>query len=201
MQKPADTDHPIHDLLARRWSPRSFSDRAVEPEKVKRIFEAARWAASSYNEQPWRFIVAAKDEPGAFGKILSCLVEQNRAWAKDAPFLGITVAKETFTKNGKPNRVCEHDVGLAMGNLTIEAMALDLYVHQMAGLEPEKARETFDIPDGFHAFTAFAVGYMGEPEGLDADWMRDAEKAPRERMPLEAFIFTNTFGDTSPLVA
>src|SRR5436190_24164282 len=98
MEKPAPADFPIHDLLKRRWSPRAFADRPVEPDKLRRLLEAARWAPSSYNEQPWAFIVATKDQPEQFERLLSCLVEFNQSWAKAAPVLMLTVAHQTFTK-------------------------------------------------------------------------------------------------------
>src|SRR5690606_2421192 len=128
MDKPARTNYPIHDLLVKRWSPRAFSDRPVEPDKLRQLFEAARWAASSFNEQPWSFIVALKQDQAAFDKALSCLTEANQAWAKLAPVLVLTTVKRHFEKNGKANRVCEHDLGLAMGNLCVQATQLGLYV-------------------------------------------------------------------------
>lgn len=200
MEKPARTDQPIVDLLARRWSPRAFSDRPVEPEKVRRLFEAARWAASSYNEQPWRFIIAAKDQPEAFQKVLSCLAEANRAWARNAPLIGLTLASKTFSRNGKPNRVNIHDIGLAMGNLTVQATAMDLFVHQMAGIEMGRIPSVFDVPDDFEPATGFAIGYAGDPQTLPEAWMRESELAPRERKPLNEIVFGGKFGEPSPLV-
>ena len=138
MEKPAPTDHPIEEILRRRWSPRAFSDRIVEPEKLQSLWEAARWAASSFNEQPWYFIVATKQKLEEHARLLSCLVEKNQQWARLAPVLMVSIAKLNFEKTGKPNRHAFHDVGLAMGNMLVQATALGLFVHQMAGFSPEK---------------------------------------------------------------
>lgn len=199
MNRSAVPDHPIHDLLTRRWSPRAFADRAIEPDKIRRLFEAARWAASAFNEQPWRFIIATRDQPEAFQKVLACLTEGNQPWASSAPLLILTLARHSFTKNGRLNRVHIHDVGLAMGNLTVQATAMDLFVHQMAGVELDKVREAFNVPTDFDPVTAAAVGYLGDSGQLAEGWMRDAETAPRTRKPLSEIVFTGTFGDPAPL--
>jgi nitroreductase len=186
-------------VLRDRWSPRAFADTPVQPAELHRLFEAARWAASSYNEQPWRFIVATTDDQPGFEKLLSCLVEANQAWAKAAPVLALTIAKQAFTKNGNPNRCCEHDIGLAMGNLSAQATAEGLVVHQMAGIDQDQCRKVYGIPDGYHAFSAFAVGHVGDPASLPQEWMRNAEAAPRTRMSFDQFIFADAFGKASPL--
>ncbi len=147
--KEATPGHPVLDVIKKRWSPRAFADRRVEPETLEQLLEAARWAASSFNEQPWRFILATKDEPEHYARVLDCLIEGNQAWAQHAPVLMLTVARKTFTRNGKPNRHAWHDVGLAMGNMVAQATALGLHVHQMAGILPEKARVVFAIPDDY----------------------------------------------------
>lgn len=200
MEKPAKTDYPILEPLARRWSPRSFADRPIEPIKIKRMLEAARWAASSFNEQPWRLLVATRDQPEEFAKLLSCLVEANQAWARLAPLLIITCAKKTFSKNGKPNRVHQHDIGLMAANLTIQAMAMDLFSHQMAGILPDRVRELYEVPEDFNPETAIAIGYAGDPGQLDIDWQKQSELSPRERKPLSEIVFTGKFGNPSPLI-
>ena len=202
MEKPADNELPLVDVLRRRWSPRSFTDKRVEPQKLKQLFEAARWSASSYNEQPWRFLMATQDQPEEYQKILACLVETNRKWAKLAPVLMITLAKKTFdvsnkAEAGKPNRVNVHDVGAAMAQLTTQATAMNLYVHQMAGVDPDQVRETFGVPDDFEVVAGVALGYGGEPGQLEEEWMRKAEQAERTRLPFEKFVFTGKFGETS----
>ncbi|MEM1098415.1 MAG: nitroreductase family protein [Planctomycetota bacterium] len=197
MSKIARAQHPILDCLADRWSPRAFAGRPVEREKLQALFEAARWAASAFNEQPWRFVVATEDQGDAYDRVLSCLVEANQAWAKAAPVLGITAVSETFKKNGKDNRCAEHDLGLAMGNLSAQATALGLVVHQMAGIEPDAAKDKLNIPDGFHAFSAFAIGYAGDPEALPEGWMRDSETSPRDRNGFDDFVFGAVFGEAT----
>lgn len=199
MEKPADTQYPVLDVIKRRWSPRAFADRPIEATKIKRLFEATRWAASSFNEQPWRFIVATKDRGEEYQKVLDCLVEGNQSWAHLAPMLGLTLAKKTFTRNGKPNRVYIHDVGLAMGNFSLQATAMDLFVHQMAGIQPDKIVETFDVPDDFEPVAGFAVGYPGEP-GLLPENLREAEQSQRDRKPFEEFVFTGKFGEPASIL-
>jgi nitroreductase len=199
MEKPATTDHPIHDIIRRRWSPYTFADRPVEREKVLSLLEAARWSASAFNEQPWRFILATKDDPDAYAKALGCLVEANRGWAKQAPVLILTVSRTTYTRNDKPNRVHQHDLGLAVQNLVVQATSMDLFAHQMAGVDLDKVRSGYSLPSGFEPQTAIAIGY-----GLDADEMpediRDKESSPRSRMPLTGFVFGGTWGEASGLV-
>lgn len=200
MEKPAEAQYPILDLLRRRWSPRAFADRLVEPEKLRGLLEAARWAPSSYNEQPWSFLVATKDDPENFQRLLSCLVEGNQAWAQFAPVLMISIARLNFAQNGQPNRHAFHDVGLAAENLVIQAMALDLMVHQMAGFYPDKAREVFRIPPGYEPVAAIAVGYPGEPDRLP-EKLRQRELAPRTRKMLREFVFGGEWGRPAGVVA
>lgn len=197
--KQAETSVPIHDVLSQRWSPRAFDGRAVEPEKLRSLFEAARWAASSYNGQPWYFIVATKDDPKNFKRILDSFVEFNQGWAKNAPVLALSVAGTKFEHNGEPNRHALHDVGQAAANLALQAAALGLQVHQMAGILPEKAREIFSIPEGYEPVAGIAIGYPGDPSSLP-DQLRERENAPRARKPLKSFVFTGKWGETSPIV-
>ena len=130
------------------------------------MFEAARWAASSYNGQPWYFIVATKDDAANYKRILDCFVEFNQGWAKSAPVLALSVAKLKFDHNGEPNRHAFHDVGQAAATLALQADALGLAVHQMAGILPDKAREIFEIPEGYEAVAGLAIGYPGDPNHL-----------------------------------
>jgi nitroreductase len=199
LQKTAETSAPIHDVISRRWSPRAFDSRPVEPEKLRSLFEAARWAASSYNAQPWFFIVATKDDPENFKKILDCFVEFNQGWAKNAPVLALSVARLKFEHNGDPNRHAFHDVGQAAANLALQATHLGLQVHQMAGILPDKARQIFGIPDGYEAVAGFAIGYPGDHNVLP-DQLRQRELEPRSRKPLASFVFTGKWGETSPIV-
>ena len=199
MEKPAETQFPIHDLLRRRWSPLAFADRLVEPEKLRSILEAARWAASSFNEQPWCFIVATKQDEPEWSRLLSCLVEGNQVWAKQAPVLMVSVAKLTFGRNGESNRHAWHDVGLAVGNLVVQATSLGLSVHQMAGILPDKVRELYGLPHGFDPVAGLALGYVGDPDSLPEP-LRQREQANRMRKPLAEFIFSTRWGQGSPLV-
>lgn len=199
IEKLAETEHPIHDLLQRRWSPRAFAGRAVEPEKLRSLMEAARWAPSSFNEQPWSFIVATKEEPVEYERLLGCLVEGNMQWARNAPVLMLSLAKLHFDRNGQPNRHAFHDVGLAVENLVLQATALGLAVHQMAGFHVEKARELYGVPEGVEPVAAIAVGYPGDPESLPEP-LRERERAPRNRKPLDAFVFSGSWGQVSPFV-
>jgi nitroreductase len=199
LQKSAETSAPIHDLIRERWSPRAFSSRHVEKEKLRSLFEAARWAASSYNAQPWYFIVATKEDPENYKKILDSFVEFNQGWAKNAPVVALSVARMKFEHNGTPNNHAFHDVGQAAANLALQATALGLQVHQMAGILPEKAREIFGIPDGYEPVAGFAIGYPGDHADLP-DTLREQERAPRTRKPLDSFVFTGGWGKVSPLV-
>lgn len=191
--KHAQPDHEIEPLLAERWSPYKYEPRAVEPEKLQACLEAARWAASSYNEQPWRFIVARRGEAAEFDRMLQCLVEPNRQWAQHAGAVLLTACSRTFSRNGKPNRVAEHDVGLAMGNFSVQATALGLHVHQMAGILPDKARETYEIPAEFDPLTAAAVGYLG---AAGDDELSRRDQSPRTRKPLSELVFAGKWQST-----
>ncbi len=194
MSKIAETEHPVHELIAQRWSPYAFdATRTVATDDLLALFEAARWAASSYNEQPWRFIVATKADPAEYGKVLSCLVEPNQQWAKNAPVLFLTIIHEHFERNGKPNGVALHDLGLAMGNLTLEATTRGLAVHQMGGILPDKAREIFNVPEGYKVATGVAVGYAADPVTLSDD-LKKRETAPRSRKPLSDLLFEGNWG-------
>ncbi|MBD2213257.1 nitroreductase family protein [Nostoc linckia FACHB-104] len=197
-QKLAPTQYPVHDFIRSRWSPRAFSDRAVEPEKLLSLLEAARWAPSSYNHQPWSFIVATKEDATEYNRLLSTLVEFNQGWAKNAPILILAIAK-IRTDDGKTNRHAFHDVGLALENLILQATSLGLFAHQIGGFNPEKAREVYQIPEDYEPATVVTVGYPGDPQNLP-DGLRDRELAPRTRKPLTEFVFTGKWGHTSPLL-
>jgi nitroreductase len=200
MEKLAQTDYPIVEILKRRWSPRAFSDRMVEPEKLQSLFEAARWAPSCFNEQPWQFIVATRQTPEDHARLLSCLAEGNQQWARLAPVLMVSVARLNFDKTGKPNRHAFHDVGLAVGSLLVQATALDLFVHQMAGFSVEKVTEIYGIPQGFEPVAAIAVGYAADVEVLPEE-LRARELGGRSRKPVSSFVFQGRWGEPSGLVS
>ena len=199
MEKPAPAQYPIAELIARRWSPRAFDERAVEPEKLKTLFEAARWAPSSNNEQPWRFLAATRDNRSDYDRLLNCLTERNLKWASRAPVLMLSVASLFFEDDGKPNRHALHDTGMAVENLVLQATALGLQAHQMAGYDVGKARTDCQIPSGFEPVAMIAVGYPGDPAILP-DYLHQRELKPRERQPIMDFVFTTSWGRPSPLV-
>jgi nitroreductase len=197
MEKPAATDVPIHDLLRRRWSPRAFSPRSVDDATLHVLFEAARWAPSSFNEQPWAYVIARKEEREAFAKALDCLVPGNRAWAEGAAVLGFSIAKLAFDKNGKPNRHAWHDVGQATATLTIQATSMGLFVHQMAGFDPDRVRTTYEVPATHDPVAGIAIGW-GADEASLAPEVREKEAGPRTRRPRTSFLFGDRFGAVRP---
>ena len=197
--KNATTDHPILQVLAERWSPYGFEDRPVPEADLRSLFEAARWAASSYNEQPWNYLVATRENAPEFGRLLSCLVEANQAWARTVPVLVLGVVNQQFAKNKKDNRAAVHDLGLASGNLVVEATARGLSVHQMIGILPDVARKIYQIPEHSEAWTALAIGYKADPAKLP-EALKERDLAPRQRKPLNEFVFTGHWGQPSPLV-
>jgi nitroreductase len=193
MRPPHETMYPINYLLRQRWSPRAFAERRVEPEKLRSVLEAARWAPSSFNAQPWNFLVATKDDPADFQRMLGCLVEANQTWAKSAPVLMISVATSAFTHNGKPNRHSFYDTGAAVAMLAVEATSLGLHVHQMAGFLPEKVREAYNVPETAEPASAITLGYVGDPASLP-DALRMREEAPGERKSVSEFVFAKGWG-------
>ncbi len=197
--KAAPADYPILDLLSKRWSPRAFADRPVEHEKLLSLLEAARWSASSNNMQPWHFIVLARDEqPEAFQRLVDCLAGFNQTWAAHAPVLILSVANLQGHK-GRDNTYALHDVGLAVQNLIVQATALDLYTHQMAGYDKDAARAAFNIPESHQPVAVIAIGYLGDPDTLP-DALRERELAPRERRPLSDYVYGENWGEPSPLL-
>jgi nitroreductase len=200
MRKPAITDHPVHELIRDRWSPRAFADKPVDRKLLASLFEAARWAPSSYNAQPWSYIVATKEHPQEFSKLLGVLVEFNAAWAKSAPVIALAVSQLSFKHNGAPNRNAFYDTGAATALLALEATARGLAVHQMAGFDPVAAKREYNIPQDYEAIAALAIGYPGEPHALP-DQLREGETAPRTRKPLSEFVMSGHWGHTSPIVS
>jgi nitroreductase len=186
LRKPADTSHPIHELISQRWSPRAFADRPVERGKLYSLLEAARWAASAGNQQPWYFLVGTKEDAQNHARLVATLWERNILWAQYAPVLILVVAK-LYDRPGK-ELTSFYDVGMAVGNLVTQAVDLGLVTHQMAGFDAEKAREALSIPEGYQPLAMIALGYPGTPDGLPDD-LRERELAPRSRKPLEEFVF------------
>lgn len=186
VNKTAPTDYPILPILAERWSPVAYSSRPVEEDKLKRIFEAARWAPSSSNEQPWIFVVNYQGTE-EFTRMADCLMEGN-SWAKSAPVLALSVARMTFQQSGKPNRHGMYDTGAAVAHLLIQAVSEGLAVHQMAGYDVEKARTALSIPDGHELCAMIAIGYYGDHDSLP-EKQRQREETPRQRKPQSEFVF------------
>lgn len=180
-------DGVMPEILA-RWSPRAFADRHVNPADLKTIFEAGRWAPSSYNEQPWRFFVGRRNSE-TYKKILDTLVPFNREWAKSAAVLILGVAKTRFSNNDSPNNYAAHDLGAAMGLMAVQATAIGLAAHQMAGFDWVKARAAFEIPETYTMGSAMALGYQGELADL-ADKFQAQEQSPRSRKPLSEIVFS-----------
>jgi nitroreductase len=178
----------VEDFVRRRWSPRTYSDKEVTAAELKTLFEAARWAASSSNEQPWRFLVGRRGDE-TYQKIFNTLVEFNQSWAKSAPVLVLSVAKKTFTSNGKPNAYGLHDTGAASATLALQATADGLHTHSMAGFDREQARASFAIPSDYEIGAVTAIGYLGDPASLP-EHLHKMEVSPRQRKPLEEFVFS-----------
>ncbi|TVQ14592.1 MAG: nitroreductase [Bacteroidetes bacterium] len=195
MEKPAVTNLDIHPLLKKRWSPRSFTSQKVDNDSLARIFEAARWAPSSFNDQPWRFIVGRKGDK-TWDMILETLVEFNQQWAKLAPVLVLSIGKKISTKTGKPNRIFEYDLGQGVAYLTFQAMHEGLFMHQMGGLDKDKAASIFNVPEDYQVLTAMAIGHKGEPELLEGDFVK-MEKSDRDRLSAAELVFEEEFGQSA----
>ncbi len=189
MTRTAPTEVPIHDLLRRRWSPYAFDpNRSVSKDDLRAVFEAARWTMSSYNAQPWRYIVGVRERsPKVWEQVLSVLVKGNQPWAKYAPVLALGLVEHNFGYNGKANKAAVHDLGAASASLTFEATARGLHVHQMIGIEPEKAGEVFAISGSLEPLTGLAIGYVGGPSHVGEEYAkRDARE--RERKSLAGIV-------------
>lgn len=186
--RPAPTRRQIHPLLRQRYSPHAFRDEPVSPKATERVLEAARWAPSSFNEQPWRFLVADRfEQPGTHAAIVDVLAEGNQAWASKAPVLILTAAKTSFDRNGEENPHARHDVGLAMAQFTMQATAEGLGVHQMGGFDAEQAKRRFGLADDVDPVTVVALGRPAPRDEIPAD-LAEREEASRQRRPLEEIV-------------
>ena len=197
MHNPAPTDHPVHDLIRDRWSPRAFSDAPVSKTDLRSLLEGARWAASCFNDQPWSFLVGFRGDETWQG-IHDCLMEANRTWAGKAPVLLLAMAHEDFVRTGKPNRHAQYDTGQAVASLAIQATAQGLFLHQMAGFDADAARERFGIPPRQTPMAAIALGHAGDPDSLPEP-LAERERAPRERVPITGFTFQDRWGQEASL--
>jgi nitroreductase len=197
MHKPAETQFPLHELLRDRWSPVALTPRRIEPAVLGSLFEAARWAPSSFNEQPWCFFVATQDQPAEFAKLFGCLVEANQAWAKQAYALVISCTRLTFSRNDKPNRHAYHDVGSAMQNLLLQAQAHGIAGHAMAGFDLEATRRVLQVPATHDPVTAIALGYPVDDYAAVEAGLKQRDLAPRARKPLSECVYVGTFGQSA----
>ena len=185
--KQAPTVDGVMPVFFQRWSPRSFADREVRAETLAKVFEAARWAASSLNEQPWRFFVGMRGS-STYEKIFNALSNFNKAWANLAPVLILGAAHTKHTRDGKPNRVALYDLGAAASYITLQAAALGLVTHQMGGFSAERAQQALGIPEDYVMGTVIALGYQGEPKALSDERLRMEETTPRTRKPLSEIV-------------
>ncbi|MEM9367901.1 MAG: nitroreductase family protein [Planctomycetota bacterium] len=182
--------------IRQRWSPYRFREQAITDGALRRCLEAARWAASSFNDQPWYWIVARRQESEAFDAMIACLMEANRAWASRAGALILTVTRDQFAYNGKPNRVALHDLGAAAAQLALQAVAEGLQVHQMAGIQLAQITAQYGLPEGHQPQTAIAIGYPATDAPTDAldVQLHQRQSGPRERRALSEQVFAGRFG-------
>jgi len=192
MKKPTNNNYLISDLFIQRWSPRAYSEKPVEKEKLQSIFEAARWAPSARNEQPWRFIVGQKGD-GAWEKIFKSLVEWNQQWTFRAPVLILNIGKKFYDYKHLDNDTYQYDTGQAVAMMVTEAVNQGLIGHQMSGFDPAKAIELFEIHEDYQPISVTAIGYYGNPDELPLD-MQKSEAENRERRPLDETVFGGKFG-------
>jgi nitroreductase len=192
MEKPVKSKYPLAEDIKNRWSPRALSSEPVPSEKLLSVLEAGRWAPSCFNDQPWFYLIAEKDRPEEFDRMLSCLVEKNQRWARNAWALVIGVVRVNFSTREKENRHAFHDLGMSIMNMMTQAVHEGLYIHAMAGFSSESSRRLFSIPDGYEPVTALAIGYPGNPEDLPEEF-REAEYEERERKPLQSFVFEDSW--------
>lgn len=181
----------ILEIIQERWSPYAFSSAPVEEFKFKAMFEAASCAPSCNNEQPWAFVYTTQDDKEVFNDYLGFLVEGNRIWVKDAYAIVISMARTKFSHSGNPNRWAFHDTGMAVSNLLLQALALDVYVHQMGGYSIEKVKEYFKLGDDIEPVAMMAVGYLGDGANLAPEILKRDEKR-RPRKPITEFVYKNS---------
>lgn len=186
----------VNNIIKDRASTISFSNKHVEPQILESIFEAARWAPSSYNEQPWRYIYASKGTV-AYDSILNSLVPQNYVWAKEAPVLIVAVLNKYIERNGRPNKYAWYDLGQSVANLSLQATAAGLKMRQMGGFNAESLRLAFDISEEFEPATVIAIGYPGNPDDLEPE-LRQRELGIRNRKALDEIVFKESWPTNSP---
>jgi len=194
--KHARTDHEILDVIRHRWSPRAFDPgRPVSRSDLIRLFEAARWAPSSRNEQPWRFVLADRHaSPEAFAAFAGTLKGKNPTWATSASALVLVAVRTTLERDESENRSANYDTGQAVGFLTLQATAMGLGIRQMAAFDRARAADVAQVPEPFVPVVMMAVGYAGRPDALQDAAHREAEQQPRARRPVKDFVYEGTWG-------
>ena len=198
MQKITPVAHEIHPLLQKRWSPRSFSDKMISRESIERLFEAARWAPSTYNEQPWAFIIGTNEDEH-YRQLQECINTHNRKWAGKAPLLGVVLAKRYFGLDRRDNKHYMYDAGLAVSDMIVQATYMNFYAHQLGGFHPDKVIENFNVPGDWEPICMLAIGYLGDPEELP-EGIVERDKDERYRKTIDEFVFGVEFGKTSDWV-
>lgn len=192
METSTEFESPVLDIIKNRKSRRAYLNKSIEPEKIKSLFEAAKWAPSSMNDQPWMYIYATKDQPELWNKIFEALNDGNNPWAKEAPLLIVSLARKNFALNGKPNGSAKYDLGAANAFLTLQATALDLNLHQMGGYHRDILIANLNIPEEYETGVIMAVGYLGSPDGLPEN-LKERELAPRHRYVQREFVKNQAF--------
>lgn len=192
MEKSTEFEMPLLETIQIRRSKRAYSDRPIEPEKIQSLFEAARWAPSSLNEQPWVYIYATKEQPSLWGKLFDALADSNKIWAERAPLLIMSLVRKNFVRNEKPNGSARYDLGAANAFLTLQATHLGLNVHQMGGFDRQQATVNLNVPDTHEVAVMIAVGYSGDPDMLPEN-LKERELSPRERYRQDAFVMNKIF--------
>ncbi len=190
--KSSELEHPVLEVIATRRSSRAYASNPIDKEKIDALFEAARWAPSSMNEQPWAYLYATKDQPELYNKILDALLESNRLWAQEAPLLIMSMARKTHARNGAINSAARYDTGAANAFLSLQATQFGLNVHQMGGFDRQKAMLNLNIPDTHEPIVIMAIGYLGDAENLPEN-LKQRETAPRERYTQKYFVMNNEF--------
>lgn len=198
LKKPAQTATPVHDILRDRWSPRAYQTTPVSQTDLTAILEAGRWAASCNNGQPWRFIIATSDSAAEHAAGLAGFNARNQRWAKNAPVLVFACARKAFEANGNPNPHAWYDTGAAVAQMTVEAEARGLKVHQCAGIEKDKIRSTYAVPEEVDIISGFTIGRQGDADALPEE-LPGREKEPRQRKPLAEIAFSGKFGTPAKL--